>query len=172
MKDLLDGGVDTNHHTEKEPGHTGRCVVLVTPDSDRTLCTFPGDQRRIVGERTGRRRPASTRHTSTWKAIWSLRKPPARPASPPSALAEASGVKTAISLSDPNMVRFFKAGVLEMIGSGVDLLFANEDEAKGHGGCGGLGRHGRVPENPQPGVRDHPGFQRRAGLGWSNADRD
>lgn len=42
MKDLLDGGVDTNHHTDKEPGHTGRCVVLVTPDSDRTLCTFLG----------------------------------------------------------------------------------------------------------------------------------
>ena len=43
--------------------------------------------------------------------------------------AEASGVRTAISLSDPNMVRFFKTGVLEMIGSGVDLLFANRADA-------------------------------------------
>ena len=28
------------------------------------------------------------------------------------------------------MVRFFKVGLLEMIGSGVDVLFANEDEAR------------------------------------------
>ena len=49
-------------------------------------------------------------------------------------LAEADGVKIALSLSDPNMVRFFKAGLLKMIGSGVDLLFANEDEAKGMAG--------------------------------------
>ena len=32
------------------------------------------------------------------------------------------------------MVRFFKNGLLEMIGSGVDLLFANEDEATGMAG--------------------------------------
>jgi sugar/nucleoside kinase (ribokinase family) len=40
-------------------------------------------------------------------------------------------VRTALSLSDPNMVRFFKDGLKEMIGDGVDLVFANEDEARG-----------------------------------------
>jgi sugar/nucleoside kinase (ribokinase family) len=46
-------------------------------------------------------------------------------------IAEGAGVKTAISLSDPNMVTFFKDGLKEMIGGGVDLIFANEAEAVG-----------------------------------------
>jgi sugar/nucleoside kinase (ribokinase family) len=53
-------------------------------------------------------------------------------------IADAAGVRTAISLSDPNMVKFFKSGLLEMIGSGVDLLFANEFEAMGMAGSDDL----------------------------------
>jgi sugar/nucleoside kinase (ribokinase family) len=53
-------------------------------------------------------------------------------------IADAAGLKTAISLSDPNMVKFFKSGLLEMIGSGVDLLFANELEAMGMAGSDDL----------------------------------
>lgn len=133
MKDLLEGGVDTNHHTERESGHTGRCVVLVTPDSDRTLCTFLG----ISGGLSTKELVEDalcdsayfymegylvTSHTARRACIAGKQ------------IAEAAGVKTAISLSDPNMVRFFKPGLLEMIGSGVDLLFANEDEARGMAG--------------------------------------
>ena len=44
-------------------------------------------------------------------------------------IAENMGVKTALTLSDPNMVIFFREGIQEMLGNGVDLLFANEDEA-------------------------------------------
>ena len=45
-------------------------------------------------------------------------------------IAEANGVATALSLSDVSMVQFFRGGLEEMIGEGVDLLFANENEAK------------------------------------------
>jgi sugar/nucleoside kinase (ribokinase family) len=130
MKDLLDGGVDTNHHTEKEAGHTGRCVVLVTPDSDRTLCTFLG----ISGELSTKELVEDALRDSKYFYMegYLVTSETARQACiAAKRIAEAAGVKTAISLSDPNMVRFFKAGLLEMIGSGVDLLFANEDEAKG-----------------------------------------
>ena len=130
MKDLLDGGVDTNHHTEKEAGHTGRCVVLVTPDSDRTLCTFLG----ISGGLSTKELVEDALRDSAYFYMegYLVTSETARQACiAAKRVAEAAGVKTAISLSDPNMVRFFKAGLLEMIGSGVDLLFANEDEAKG-----------------------------------------
>ncbi len=130
MKDLLDGGVDTNHHTEKESGHTGRCVVLVTPDSDRTLCTFLG----ISGGLSAKELVEDALRDSEYFYMegYLVTSETARQACiAAKRLAEESGVKTAISLSDPNMVRFFKTGLLEMIGSGVDLLFANEDEAKG-----------------------------------------
>ena len=138
MKDLLDGGVDTNHHTEKEPGHTGRCVVLVTPDSDRTLCTFLG----ISGGLSAKELVEDALRDSEYFYMegYLVTSETARQACiAAKRLAEAAGVKTAISLSDPNMVRFFKAGLLAMIGSGVDLLFANEDEAKGVASAADLG---------------------------------
>lgn len=137
MKDLLDGGVDTNHHTEKEAGHTGRCVVLVTPDSDRTLCTFLG----ISGGLSTKELVEDALRGSAYFYMegYLVTSDTARQACiAAKRVAEAAGVKTAISLSDPNMVRFFKAGLLEMIGSGVDLLFANEDEAKGVVGAADL----------------------------------
>jgi len=36
-----------------------------------------------------------------------------------------------MTFSDPAMVQFFKDGLVEMIGDGVDLLFCNEEEALG-----------------------------------------
>jgi sugar/nucleoside kinase (ribokinase family) len=137
MKDLLDGGVDTNHHTEREPGHTGRCVVLVTPDSDRTLCTFLG----ISGGLSTKELVEDALRDSAYFYMegYLVTSETARQACIAARrVAEAAGVKTAISLSDPNMVRHFRTGLLEMIGSGVDLLFANEDEARDMAGAANL----------------------------------
>jgi len=130
MDDLIAGGVDTNHHSEKDTGHTGRCVVLVTPDSDRTMCTFLGvssglSERELVFD-------ALRESEYLYNEGYLVTSDTARAATVRAKrLADESGIKTAISLSDPNMVKFFKPGLLEMIGSGVDLLFANEDEAMG-----------------------------------------
>lgn len=138
MDDLIRGGVDTNNHTEKDKGHTGRCVVLVTPDSDRTMCTFLG----VSGELSTRELVADALRDSDWFYTegYLVTSDSAREASiAAKRIADAAGVKTAISLSDPNMVKFFKAGLLEMIGSGVDLLFANELEAMGMAGSDDLG---------------------------------
>ena len=44
-------------------------------------------------------------------------------------IAQESGVKTTFSLSDPNMVSFFKEGLLEIIGEQIEFIFANESEA-------------------------------------------
>lgn len=129
MQDLRAGGVDTNHHTERESGHTGRCVVLVTPDSDRTLCTFLG----ISGHLSARELVESALCDSRYFYIegYLVTSDSARQTCIDARdLATTAGVKTALSLSDPNIVRYFKPGLLAMIGPGVDLLFANEDEAK------------------------------------------
>ncbi|TCT20731.1 adenosine kinase [Thiobaca trueperi] len=137
MQDLLDGGVDTNHHTLKDQGHTGRCVVLVTPDSDRTMCTFLG----VSGNLSTNELIEDALRDSDWFYTegYLVTSDTARQASiEAKRIADASGVKTAISLSDPNMVKFFKPGLLEMIGSGVDLLFANEFEAMGMAGSDDL----------------------------------
>ncbi len=133
MRDLVEGGVDTNRHTEKDPGHTGRCVVLSTPDSDRTMCTFLG----VSGNLSRKELVEDALRDSDWFYTegYLVTSSAARAASIDARqIAEGAGVRTAISLSDPNMVRFFKDGLLEMIGPGVDLIFANEHEAMGMAG--------------------------------------
>jgi sugar/nucleoside kinase (ribokinase family) len=130
MDDLINGGVDTNHHTDRDHGHTGRCVVLVTPDTDRTMVTHLG----ISGDLSEKELVAEALRDSDYFYTegYLVTSEPARNLSiTAKRIAEESGVKTAISLSDPNMVTHFKAGLMDMISSGVDLLFANESEAKG-----------------------------------------
>ncbi len=138
LDDLIANGVETNRHGERDDGHTGRCVVLVTPDSDRTMVTFLGvsgglSERELVT-------PAIAESAYFYMEGYLVTSDSAREAVIAGHdLAAPAGVKTAISLSDPNMVRFFKAGLLAMIGSGVDLLFANEDEAMGVASAADLG---------------------------------
>jgi sugar/nucleoside kinase (ribokinase family) len=137
MDDLIRGGVDTNNHVRKDEGHTGRCVVLVTPDSDRTMCTFLG----VSSALSANELVEDALRDSDWFYTegYLVTSDAAREASiAAKQIADASGVKTAISLSDPNMVKFFKSGLLEMIGSGVELLFANEFEAMGMAGSDDL----------------------------------
>jgi sugar/nucleoside kinase (ribokinase family) len=43
--------------------------------------------------------------------------------------ARKNGVKTSISLSDPFVVEVFAQNIAKVIGTGVDLLFCNQDEA-------------------------------------------
>ncbi|MEY6430912.1 adenosine kinase [Thioalkalicoccus limnaeus] len=130
MHDLIAAGVDTNHQCERDDGHTGRCVVLVTPDSDRTMCTFLGiscelSERELVSDAL---READYLYTEGYLVTST---PARRAAVQAKSWADEAQIRTAFSLSDPNMVRYFKDGLLEMIGGGVDLLFANEAEAMG-----------------------------------------
>lgn len=130
MRDLVEGGVDTNNHTRKDQGHTGRCLVLVTPDSDRTMCTFLG----VSGNLSRQELVQEALLESAWFYAegYLVTSPSARALSVEAkAMAEAAGIRTALTLSDPNMVRYFRDQLLEMIGMGVDLIFANEHEAKG-----------------------------------------
>jgi len=62
--------------------------------------------------------------------------PTARPAvAEAMRLAREAGVKTALSFSDPSMVKYFRLGLEEIIGEGVDLLFCNREEALLWGEC-------------------------------------
>ena len=130
MKDLCAGGVATIDGTFLERGDTGRCVVLVTPDSDRTMCTYLG----ISGNLSLHELDVDALRGSKWFYTegYLVTSDTARVAAIEARkAAEHAGVRTALSLSDPNMVRFFKGGLNDMIGDGVDMIFANEHEAKG-----------------------------------------
>jgi sugar/nucleoside kinase (ribokinase family) len=129
LDDLRSRGVDTNEHGGDEAGGiTGKCLVFVTPDADRTMNTFLG----ITGEISERELSPSAIAAADYLYLegYLVTSPTAKAAAIKGReIAAASGVKTSLSLSDPNMAIFFREGLLEMIGPGVDFVFANESEA-------------------------------------------
>jgi len=129
LEDLMACGLDTNLNQDSRPeGITGKCLVLVTPDADRTMNTFLG----ITGDLTAEELNLEALGDSEYLYIEGyLASSATAVATATKAMetAKSAGVKTAFSLSDANMVDFFRAGVDAIIGDGVDLLFANEVEA-------------------------------------------
>jgi sugar/nucleoside kinase (ribokinase family) len=128
-QDLIDCGVVTNLESQvAKTGVTGKCLVFVTPDADRTMNTFLG----ISGEFSDAElvpeaiEQAEYTYIEGYLVSGESSKEAAIKARE---TAQAAGNKVAFSLADPNMVKFFKSGLLEIIGSGVDFLFANEGEA-------------------------------------------
>lgn len=128
LQDLQACGLATNSHDETEEGKTGKCLVLITPDADRTMNTFLGITANLSEKELvpGAIQNSEYLYLEGYLVTSETGKAAAIKAK---AIAEASGVKTSFSLSDPNMAKFFRTGLLEMIGTGVNFLFANEAEA-------------------------------------------
>lgn len=130
LKDLGAAGVTTNGNagTPKVDGQSGRCLVLVTPDAERSMNTFLGISTRLG---TGEIDEAAIATARYYYAEGYLSSSPdsMNAAIACRQLAESAGVKTAISLSDPSMVEFFRDNLTKILGNGVDHLFCNEEEA-------------------------------------------
>lgn len=128
-QDLIDCGVETNLESQvAKSGITGKCLVFVTPDADRTMNTFLG----ISGEFSdGELVPEAIQQAEyTYIEGYLVSGESSKQAAIKAReTAQAAGNKVAFTLADLNMVKFFKSGLLEIIDSGVDFLFANEGEA-------------------------------------------
>jgi sugar/nucleoside kinase (ribokinase family) len=128
-QDLMDNGVHSNlHYQDREEGITGKCLVLITPDAERSMNTFLGITSTISKAQVD---PEAIRHSKyMYMEGYLVASPTGREAAIQARrIAEAAGVKTALTFSDVNMVKFFRDGLKEMIGDGIDLLFCNESEA-------------------------------------------
>ncbi|KUJ82748.1 adenosine kinase [Microbulbifer flavimaris] len=132
--DLADAGVAyPGTLREAQPGVTGKCLVLITPDAERSMNTFLG----ISAELSIAELDVDALSASRWAYIegYLVSSPTGKAAAIElRQTAEGVGVKTALSLSDPAMVHLFHDGLREMIGDSVDLLFCNRDEALGFTG--------------------------------------
>ncbi|MGL5034220.1 MAG: adenosine kinase [Microcystaceae cyanobacterium] len=129
LDDLRACGLDTNlDNGEREAGITGKCLVLITPDADRTMNTFLG----ITGSFSEKELVPTAIQDSEYVYLegYLVTSETGKAAAIKAReIAEGAGGKTSFSISDPNMAKFFKDGLLEMIGKGIDFLFANEAEA-------------------------------------------
>jgi sugar/nucleoside kinase (ribokinase family) len=101
---------------------------MVSPDAERSMNTFLGITSTISKTQV---EPEAIRNSKyMYMEGYLVASPTGREAAIHARkIAEAAGVKTALTFSDVNMVKFFREGLREMIGDGVDLLFCNESEA-------------------------------------------
>lgn len=130
LKDIKDAGVDYPTHLPDSQGITGKCLVMITPDAERSMNTFLGISETIS---TNELQPEAIAAADyVYIEGYLVSSPTGRAAAIElRKQAEATNTRTSLSLSDPAMVQFFRDGLLEMIGYGVDLLFCNRDEAIG-----------------------------------------
>ncbi len=121
------------YETPKAPktaeAETGRCMVLVTPDSERSMNTYLGVSEHLTADDIdtaimadtdwlyleGYRFDGPESHAAFAKAI---------------SACKSAGGKVSITLSDPFCVERHRDAFLSMIRADVDLLFCNEHELK------------------------------------------
>ncbi len=129
VQQLGDHNIRTNLSQNRDYGDTGQCLVMVSPDAERTMLTFLG----ISAEISSKDLDLEALKQSQYLYLegYLSASPTGKQACVDARkVAEANGVATALSLSDVSMVQFCRGGLEEMIGNGVDLVFANEGEAK------------------------------------------
>jgi len=127
VSDLTDSGV-TFHTASPEVGVTGKCLVMVTDDAERTMNTYLGASEQL----TDREIDEAALLESEWLYIEGyLLTDDDRAALIEDVVSKAkeSGVKVALSLSDPFVAQIFGRNLRAVIGDGVDLVFCNKDEA-------------------------------------------
>ncbi|MEX0962960.1 MAG: adenosine kinase [Pseudohongiellaceae bacterium] len=126
---LGDLNIETNTESQREDGISGQCLVMISPDAERTMHTFLGVSETVSIDEIDFAAVKQSRYIyiegylvtspSAKAAVIELKQ-----------FAEKNNIKTAMTFSDPAMLEYFRDNVNEVLGSGVDLLFCNEKEIK------------------------------------------
>ena len=125
--DLRSAGVQFDVSPATDGSPTGRCLVIVAANAERTMCTYLGagaelDPRDVDGDRI-----ASAAVTYLEGYLWD--EPAAKDAIRRAAsLAHDAGRRVALSLSDPFCVERHRDEFRTLVEHDVDVLFANEHE--------------------------------------------
>lgn len=128
LGDLEQANIEYNHNSQRVSGSTGKCLVMLTPDAERSMNTCLGVSAEL---------DASSLHPeviadSKWVYIEGyLATSPGNleAAVKTQELARQSDTKIALSLSDPGIAAHFRDQLKTMAGGKVDMLFCNYDEA-------------------------------------------
>jgi len=108
---------------------TGRCLVFVTPDGERTMNTFLGASSHLSPDDVDEALVRSARFVYLEGYMWD--RPEAKEAFRKAGrIARANGARVALTLSDSFCVDRFRGEFIDLMRSGiVDTVFANTDEA-------------------------------------------
>ncbi len=120
--------IETNLGDERDQGTTGRCLVMISPDAERTMHTYLGVSEEVSVDEIDEEAISASKFV--YIEGYLVTSPTAKAAAAElKRVAEKHGVKTAMTFSDPSMVEYFTGAVADVLGNGVDLLFCNEKEA-------------------------------------------
>src|SRR6478736_3417836 len=129
LEDLKRNGIDTNITYDKCPdGESGRCLVMTSPDAERTMNTFLGVSSFLSPEHLD----AEAIKNSSYLYLegYLVASPKGLEAMKAAKkVAEANKVSVALTFSDPSMVKYFSTQMEEIVGASVDFLFSNDEEA-------------------------------------------
>jgi fructokinase len=108
---------------KKENLPTGTCLILITPDSERTMCTFLGTAGKINKTDINSQAIKNSEITFLEGYLWDE-------GEPKQAFNEAINFsnKAAMSLSDKFCVDRHKKNFLDLVKNKLDITFANEQE--------------------------------------------
>ena len=124
IKGLRKENVKYFYQTKKEKVPTGTCLILITPDSERTMCTFLGIAGQIDNNDIDANAIQNAEITFLEGYLWDE-------GGPTKAFEKAlsAAKKSAMSLSDPFCVDRHKDSFLNLVKNKLDIIFANEKEA-------------------------------------------
>ena len=122
-KGLKDENVNFFYNRKKENLPTGTCLILVTPDSERTMCTFLGIAGKINEKDVDENIIKKSKITFLEGYLWDE-------GEPKKAFDKAISCSniTAMSLSDKFCVERHKNDFLNLVKNKLEIIFANEQE--------------------------------------------
>ena len=129
VSDLERCGVSHNLKNNRASDEaTGKCLVMITPDAERSMSTFLGVSETLSPQQLNYESILSSEYI--YLEGYLVTSPSCKEAAVQlRTYAQENRIKTALSFSDPGIVSFFRDGILEIIGEKIDLIFCNEDEA-------------------------------------------
>lgn len=126
--DIRSLGVEFGTEPKAGIGATARCLILVTPDAQRTMNTFLGAAQMLAADAVGPREVAAAKILYLEGYLWD-------PADPRAAMSKAmdaareAGTKVAFTLSDSFVVDRHRADLMRLLDEGrIDIMFANQAE--------------------------------------------
>ena len=115
--------VEYLYRKKKELIPTGSCLILITPDSERTMCTFLGTAGKISEDDVNKEHVKNSEIVFLEGYLWDEGDPKKA-----FDLAITHSNKVAMSLSDLFCVERHKPYFLELVKNQLDIIFANEQE--------------------------------------------
>ena len=133
--DVGDSFISTLHNIgmktivkQVDHGLTGECIVLITPDHERTMYTHLGVSSELCIDDIDKNSIVNSEYLLI-EGYLVTSKNTLDAANYCLDIAENNNVKKIITLSDPNIVNFFKDDMMSLIQKKFDIIFCNKQEA-------------------------------------------